>query len=155
MAVLQNMVILIQLSNDLQEGEHREISNNLVLNADVSIGVVNSQFLQVLDLFEVVEFPNEQECISDVFVGGASVSVDHRMSDFSNSVYVGHDVGLKNFCALIELIEDTETKDCCRSLSRHHWVKVSSLSHVLTDDACSSFSKAESEKITNLDNCSL
>jgi len=88
------MLILVKLSYNFQKRENREISYNLILNTYVLVGVVNLQFLEILNLLRVMELPNKKECLSNVFVGRSAISVDHGMGYLSYPIHISHNVRL-------------------------------------------------------------
>ena len=61
---------------DLHKGEHRHVSYYLVLQADVVV-VELALLVHSFNLLWIVELPNEHERLSDIFVGRATVLVDH------------------------------------------------------------------------------
>ena len=63
------MIILVKLRYNFQKREDREISNYLILDTDILVGVVDLQLLKVLNLLGIMELPDKKECLSDIFVG--------------------------------------------------------------------------------------
>jgi hypothetical protein len=102
-----------------------------------------------------MEFPDEQEGISDILVGRTSISVNHGMCDFCNSVYIGHNVSLQDFGCLRKMIDNAKSEDRSGFHSRHHWIYITTTGHILSYNTGTRLSKAKSKEVSNLDNRSL
>jgi len=74
------------------------------------------------------------------------------MGDFSNQVHIRHDVLLKHLCGRNEVIEDTETENAVGFNSWHHGIQLTIVLHVLPDNASSSLTESESQKMADLHN---
>ena len=138
------MMVFVKLSNNLQKAENTHVSENLVFNWNF-IRFEISSLIHFLNLIWIFEFPNQQECITNVFVSRSTISVYHWMCYLSNWVYILHDVFLQNLSSINKVVENTESENTISLLSRHHRVKLSTISHVLSNNSSSSFSKPKSK----------
>jgi hypothetical protein len=152
LAILKDVLIFVELGYDFQETKNRHVSNYNVFFTQAFVVELLAGFIHQLDLRRIMELPNKQKGLSDVFIYRPAISVSHGVSYFGNSVYISHNVRLKNLGALHELVQDAESEDCVGLLPWHHWIDVSTTCHVLADDSSASLSKAESEERPNLDN---
>ena len=67
--------------------------------------------LWVGNLILGIKLPHEEECISNVLIGGTRVPVDNTMADFSDLVDEEHHTLLEDFGSVCEVTDVTEAED--------------------------------------------
>jgi len=72
-----------------------------------------------------------------------------RVSNLSNLVDEYDDILLEHLRASREVVDETETKDGKRHVSRNHWVQVTSRRHIRSDNGGTRLTKSKGEQSPN------
>lgn len=87
------------------------------------------------------DFPDQQESITYILISTALESVYDLMHYLSNSINKLHDIFLQYFSGTCEVMNVTEPKDSTLFPAWQHWVQVTLLSHIQSNDFTTSFTK--------------
>ena len=96
----------------------------------------------ILESVFLLQLPNKQESISDVFVGSSLKWVDYSMNNLSNLIDKEHDTFLQDFSGICEVPDIAEAKDGHAFDSGKHGIDLVANGHVLGNDLWASFSEA-------------
>lgn len=146
---------LVDLGDDLQEAEECEIRHLLVLEWELEVSVVVSHMasLFIEKLILIFKLPDEQESVSYILVGRATILINNWVSDFSDLVDKQHNLRLKDLSWVSEISDIAEPKYCLHLLSRQKRVDITICSNICADNLRSGFSKAKGKQVTDLEQC--
>lgn len=129
-AILQEFFGHSDCRHNFEEGNDRQVREIMYF---FSIFELKST-LCIVEVIAFIEFPYEEESISNVFVGLSKKGVNSGMGDFSNFIHEEHDSSLEYFCCISEVTYITETEDSHDFFTSKHRINFSTLLHIRGDD---------------------